>query len=126
MIFNLIIGNHDAHAKNFSLLYMSDSSVRLAPLYDLVSTVFYPELSNKMAMKIGGEARSERIFPSHFEKFARDAGMAGPATLVRVSTLAAAIREAIPKVDKPGEISERIAALIAERCEMIISRFRKQ
>jgi hypothetical protein len=34
VIFNLIIGNHDAHAKNFSLLYLSHRSVRLAPLYD--------------------------------------------------------------------------------------------
>lgn len=42
VIFNLLIGNHDAHAKNFSLLYMPDRSIRLAPLYDLVSTVFLP------------------------------------------------------------------------------------
>ena len=125
-IFNLIIGNHDAHAKNFSLLYMSDRSIRLPPLYDLVSTGFYPELTGKMAMKVGGEARSELIFPRHIEKFARDVGTAGPATLARASTLAGAIMEAIPKVDKPNEISERVAALIVERCEIFISRFRRR
>jgi len=37
-IFNLIIGNADAHAKNFSLLHI-DGAIRLAPLYDLLSTV---------------------------------------------------------------------------------------
>lgn len=42
VVFNLLIGNHDAHAKNFSLLYMPDRSIRLAPLYDLLSTVYYP------------------------------------------------------------------------------------
>jgi len=32
---------------------MPDRSIRLAPLYDLVSTVYYEELTDKMAMKIG-------------------------------------------------------------------------
>jgi serine/threonine-protein kinase HipA len=38
--FNMAVGNADAHAKNFSLLHERDSpSVRLAPLYDVVSTI---------------------------------------------------------------------------------------
>jgi serine/threonine-protein kinase HipA len=56
VIFNFLIGNNDAHGKNFSLLYTRKNgvqSVQLAPLYDLVSTASYPELSQKMAMKIG-------------------------------------------------------------------------
>ena len=56
VIFNFLIGNNDAHGKNFSLLYTRKGgvqSVQLAPLYDLVSTASYPELSQKMAMKIG-------------------------------------------------------------------------
>jgi serine/threonine-protein kinase HipA len=54
VIFNFLIGNHDAHGKNFSFLY-SGGQTRLAPLYDLLSTSYYPELSPKMAMKIGGD-----------------------------------------------------------------------
>ena len=61
MVFNLVIGNHDAHGKNFALLRNDDGRARLAPLYDLVSTLFYPELATRMAMKIGGENRSERV-----------------------------------------------------------------
>src|ERR1019366_7915449 len=49
VVFNFLVGNNDAHAKNFSLLYrgMSTASLetRLAPLYDVVSTRFYPELT---------------------------------------------------------------------------------
>lgn len=38
--FNMAVGNADAHAKNFSLLHESDTSaVKLAPLYDVLSTV---------------------------------------------------------------------------------------
>jgi serine/threonine-protein kinase HipA len=38
--FNMAVGNADAHAKNFSLLHEPDTSiVKLAPLYDVLSTV---------------------------------------------------------------------------------------
>lgn len=38
--FNMAVGNADAHAKNFSLLHEADASVvRLAPFYDVLSTI---------------------------------------------------------------------------------------
>jgi serine/threonine-protein kinase HipA len=42
-VFNLIAGNADAHGKNFSILY-DERGPRLAPLYDLMATMAYPEL----------------------------------------------------------------------------------
>jgi len=45
-IFNLIAGNADVHGKNFSILHDQEGP-RLAPLYDLLATVGYPELSPK-------------------------------------------------------------------------------
>lgn len=54
VIFNSLIGNHDAHAKNFSLLYEGQTPV-LAPVYDLISTAVYPTLTPKMAMKVGSK-----------------------------------------------------------------------
>ena len=52
VIFNLIVGNADAHGKNFSILH-DETGPRLAPLYDLLATVAYPELS----LQIGHEDR---------------------------------------------------------------------
>ena len=52
MLFNLMVGNQDAHAKNFSLLHTSDGPT-LAPAYDLVSTLIYEELQQRLAMPIG-------------------------------------------------------------------------
>jgi len=69
-IFNYLIGNNDAHGKNFSLLYspLNDSyATRLAPLYDLVSTSYYEELSPKMAMKIGGKYIPADLRLEHWE-----------------------------------------------------------
>ena len=74
VVFNFLIGNHDAHGKNFSLLHRREETV-LAPLYDLVCTAAYPELSRKMAMKLGGEYRPQWVRRRHLERFAEEAGL---------------------------------------------------
>lgn len=74
-IFNLVIGNADAHAKNFSLLHREDENVVFAPLYDLVTTLAWPELSSRFAMKYGGARTLEDISAGSFERFAADAGI---------------------------------------------------
>ncbi len=55
------------------MIYASDS-VRLAPLYDIVSTWVYNGLSRKQAMQIGGEYRQEYIQTRHWERLAADIG----------------------------------------------------
>lgn len=52
VIFNFMIGNCDAHGKNYSLLE-NDGRVQLAPLYDLACTMMYPALTCKLSMKVG-------------------------------------------------------------------------
>jgi serine/threonine-protein kinase HipA len=69
MVFNYIIGNHDAHGKNFSILHTKD--LEIAPFYDLVSTQVYP-LDNKFAMSIGQTFRHDRIKEHSFNRFAKD------------------------------------------------------
>jgi serine/threonine-protein kinase HipA len=64
--FNYLIGNADAHAKNFSILYADGP--RLAPGYDLVSTEVYPEVKRDLATSIGGEYRPERITPERWRR----------------------------------------------------------
>ena len=82
-------------------------------------------LTKKMAMKIGGEGKSNLVFPKHVARFAKDAGLAVPPTLARVAGLAKAISEAIPNIEKPHEISEKVAAVIVERAESFVPRFKK-
>jgi len=65
LIFNYLIGNADAHGKNFSLLYRGNTPV-LAPAYDLLCTAVYPDLSSKMAMKIGGKYDPDYVFFRHW------------------------------------------------------------
>jgi len=70
-IFNYLIGNADAHGKNLSLIREADGTIRLAPFYDLISTHAYPEISKKMAMKIGRESRFDWIMERHWQQMAR-------------------------------------------------------
>jgi serine/threonine-protein kinase HipA len=60
LVLNWLIGNCDAHAKNFSLLY-DRGAPTLAPSYDLVSTVVYPQLTTRLAMNVGGATRLEQV-----------------------------------------------------------------
>lgn len=69
VIYNICIGNSDAHAKNISLLY-SQQKPHLAPFYDLVSTAPYPGINQKLAMKIGDSNDGDRIFTSKWKQFA--------------------------------------------------------
>jgi len=80
IVFNYLIGNCDAHAKNASML-ITQKDYRLAPLYDLVSTTLYPSLSAKLAMRIGGENRPEWILRKHWERLSENAGVGTKVTL---------------------------------------------
>lgn len=96
-LFNLIIGKADAHGKNFSLLYAPDG-LRLAPLYDLLSTSFYPEVHARMAMRMGGAARLEDVTPRTLAEFAAQAGVAAPYVRRRSLDLARRVGPATAQV----------------------------
>ena len=53
VVFNFLIGNGDAHGKNFSVVYRNGVP-RLSPQYDLICTTVYPQIGKKMAMKFDG------------------------------------------------------------------------
>ena len=72
MIFNYLIGNNDAHGKNFSILHYENGKINFAPAYDILCSQVYPELLNKMAMKIGGHYKHDEILLRHFEKLANE------------------------------------------------------
>jgi hypothetical protein len=76
VVFNALIGNHDAHAKNFSLLY-SESTPTLTSVYDLLCTAVYPTLIAKMAMKLGSNYRFPEVQGGHWQQFAEAVGCRG-------------------------------------------------
>ena len=114
---NFLLGNHDAHGKNFSLLF-ADASVRLAPLYDLVSTAVYAGLDRKLAMAIGGEYRPDYLRRRHVDRFAAQTRL-GPAAvrrrMVRLAERAhTAAGESVDRVG-PRPVLERVLETISTR-----------
>ncbi|WP_328806871.1 type II toxin-antitoxin system HipA family toxin [Novosphingobium aerophilum] len=119
-IFNLIIGNADAHAKNFSLLRKAGGEVVLAPLYDLVSTLAWPQLSPRLAMKFGKAATLEDVDGEAFTQFARDAGLAAPFIRRRAAALSRQVLVAIGRPElsaglPAGERLDTLRTLLTDR-----------
>jgi len=98
-LFNFLIGNADAHAKNLSFLY-SGGTIRLAPFYDLLSTSVYERLNNKFAMKMGGQKDPRYLMASHLARFAAEAG-------IELRTVRAQLLELCRKVEEAtGPLAE--------------------
>ena len=115
VIFNFLVGNHDAHGKNFSIIY--GRQTRLAPLYDVVSTAYYPELSKKMAMKLGGEYESGKVSAKHFDAFADEVGLGKPMVRGRLKELIAAVLTSLPAMVTGRPVEQALAAIVQVRCE---------
>ena len=128
VIFNALIGNHDAHAKNFSLLYQGQTPV-LAPLYDTLSTAVYPTLTSRMAMKIGSKYKFSELQTRHWLQFSEGVGLAKAQARRRILELAKSLPPTARRLQSsPGQgfagsgVVERILALIEQRCALTIRR----
>ena len=121
VIFNILVGNNDAHGKNFSLLYQAGQT-RIAPLYDVLCTAYYPELSPKMAMKLGKEYEAEKLFPRHFERFAEEVGLGKALVKKRILELTDAVSQALEAMETPNETIADLPEFIRQRCIMIRDR----
>ena len=98
LVFNLLIGNCDAHGKNYSLLYDSPAP-SLAPLYDLVSTAAYEELTKQLAMSVDGATELEEVRMDAWKRLAEEVGFAPRFLAQRME----------PFVDEVGEAASTLA-----------------
>lgn len=128
VVFNALIGNHDAHGKNFSLLYTQAGAV-LTPLYDALCTAVYSTLTEKMAMKIGSKYKFTEVQARHWEQFATDCALS-PAQVKRrilqiagrLPDLARATRATFELEGNSHPVIGLIVSLIAQRCALTIRR----
>jgi serine/threonine-protein kinase HipA len=77
-----LIGNNDAHGKNFSLVRNPARGVGLAPLYDLGCTELYPGLPRSLAIRVDAEESAEELRPRDWRALAERAGIS-PTVLER-------------------------------------------
>jgi serine/threonine-protein kinase HipA len=132
---NWVIGGTDAHAKNYSLL-LSPGSVRLAPLYDLISVLPYPSRVRyreaKLAMRVDREYHLWKIRRRHWEGLAVRCGLDPEPVVERmvevVAAVPAAVERAASAVREEGivhEIVDRVEAEVrdhSQRCLQLLGR----
>lgn len=98
LVFGLIIGNGDGHAKNLSLLYNEDGSMSLAPFYDMVCTLRYRNPERSLALRIGSRSDPGMIGPCHFDELASECGFGAGWLRKFVRDLAEGVCDALESV----------------------------
>lgn len=106
VIFNVAIGNVDSHAKNYSIL-LSSKGPQLAPLYDLMTGLAWPGITQNHAQAIGGQRRGRHIYGRHWRRLASEAGLGERGTVQRVKQLIGRLLRELPLA------AEEVAAMPA-------------
>ena len=121
LILNMLIGNADAHGKNYSMLYHGGER-RLAPFYDLVATIFWPELSRTLAMSIGQGKMVNDLNPAHFQRMANDAALGWPMVRERLEILADKVistleEGSLVRTSPDPNVAIRLSEMVKLRCQ---------
>jgi serine/threonine-protein kinase HipA len=121
--FRVIVGDEDGHGKNYSLL-LNEGTASLAPMYDSLCTLVYPELSGKMAAQIGAQATLAKVDRAALLDEAKAMGVPGRDAEACLDELDNAIRTTIEGLEPhltEGWPSERVAEIIHARLDRLAS-----
>ena len=125
LAFNMLIGNADAHGKNYAMLYRAGQR-RLAPFYDLVSTIAWPDLSTRLAMNIGNGKNVNDLNPAHFRRMAEDAALGWPMVRERIEILSGKLAKTVEEgsliqTSPDRGMAAQVSALVTQRCRRMLS-----
>jgi len=125
-IFNVLAGNSDGHAKNLSLLHLTDDATRLAPFYDLVCTRAIERIDYHLAFDVGGERNPSVITPARWETLAKQCDIRPQFLGNLVRETADALQERIGQEREAFEARygeypalQRIEKIINQQCRRI-------
>lgn len=120
-LMQIVVGNMDAHAKNYALLY-TESGPQLAPFYDIVCTEVYDTLDRELSMNVGHTRDPERLTLADLRRFAKDMDMSLSLVQQQIERLVAEVPAAVeslwstqaedPIMDRMREIIDRRLALL--------------
>lgn len=116
LVFNVLIGNADAHLKNWSLIYPDRRTPKLAPAYDLVGTIPYIP-AERLALSLGDTKEFADVDLERFRRFAEKAGLPVRLVLQTARETAAKVRDLWPTHEPLQMIPERIRKAITAHLE---------
>jgi serine/threonine-protein kinase HipA len=113
LVFNALIGNADAHLKNWSLIYPDGRAAKLAPAYDLVATIPYIA-GDALALSLGGTKEFAKVDFERFRRFAEKAGLPVRLVVQTARETAARVRDLWPTHEPmlalPAQVRDAIDA----------------
>jgi serine/threonine-protein kinase HipA len=122
LVFNVLIGNCDAHGKNYSLLYDSPAP-SLAPFYDLLSTAVYGELTKRLAMSIDGAIRLDDVDSAAWAQLANEVGFAPRFLEQRMEPFVRQVLAAAEDLSQGPEYADSLAEQIVTGAQERATRF---
>lgn len=134
LILSFLIAGTDAHAKNYSLLLAQNNQVRLAPLYDIASTLPYPlEVSPhkaKLAMKIGSTYQLKKIESRHWLTCAKQLRLPHARLMerfknmvIQIQTLAPSVASELNSQGLNHPVIQKLSETITQRASYIHSQY---
>lgn len=121
VIFAAVTGNADAHGKNHSFLY-AQGTRRMAPLYDQVCTMVWPELSTSLSMKIGSASTLAEVSPEHFKQLCGIVKLGWPMVRERIKTLCRKILDATQETQVMPKLSKAtVREIVTKRAERMLN-----
>ncbi len=87
LVFNILIGNNDAHPKNYTVLIGAGGTALLAPVYDLLSTIAWPGVATTLPQAINGTRDPAIVHGDDWRALARTVGLSPATTHRRVRPL---------------------------------------
>jgi len=121
ILFNLIIGNTDAHGKNISF-YVDKKGISITPFYDILNTAMYNNFyDTKLAMSIGDNFELEKIEYSDLVDLSDDLGIKTAFLINKFKKLLQKTKKELKFIDK-----EKIDNVFKEKYKKdILKRFDK-
>jgi serine/threonine-protein kinase HipA len=120
-----LIGNCDAHLKNFSLLETS-TGLRLSPAYDVLNTAIYDGYNQTLALSLGGKkVHLDETDGALFKTFGRQIGLSEPAIDQAFADLKRGVQKAStiitpPEAEGPDGFVTRFAEVVNNSCLRIL------
>ena len=125
-IFNLIIGNSDAHGKNISF-FINNTGITVAPYYDLLSIIMHESVDHALAMAYGDEFDINKVLGYPLRVFAEETGLNPKLVSTRIKTVCKNAKKALDSqhIDinlfssNEKAFTDRLQVLISQRIDAL-------
>lgn len=125
LIVFVLVGNCDAHLKNFSLLE-TDAGLRLSPAYDIVNTALYDGFDQNIALSIAGaKLHLDQVSRQILSEFGKSIGLSPSAINQTFTDIQNRVRRAAailkpPKGEPPEGFVHRYSEIVSRACLRIL------